>query len=144
MRPRSGDGPRGDLVEAPEQVAMTARGEAGEVVRPGVNRVEKRRLRVDEPVRAQYAVDLVHDGPRGEDVLEDGLHDDGVDRLRPQRYPVRVGDELHERRRADIEGDHPLRPVAVNRLDAVPDPAAADDEDGGGWPRQRRQIGRAA
>jgi hypothetical protein len=93
-----------------------------------VNRLEKWRLRVNDAVRAQDTVDFVHDHSRIDDMLEHGLHDDRVDAFRAQGYPVRVGDHLHQRRRAKVERQDAMRPVAVDRLDAVPHPAAAHDQ----------------
>jgi glycosyltransferase involved in cell wall biosynthesis len=121
-----------DLVEVAEQVSVPAQGEPGEVVGPGVHVLQERRLGVDQPVRAQDPVDLGHDDLGGDDVLEDGLRDDGVDRPVRERDGVGVGDDLDHITAEEVETDDlDIRPQRVEQLGSVADGAAADHQDAG-------------
>jgi glycosyltransferase involved in cell wall biosynthesis len=136
--PGAGHGAGVELAEPPEQVAVAARGEPGEVVRAGMDLLQERSLGVDQPVRAQHPVDLGDDPDRVQDVLQDRLHDDRLDAPVRQRDRVSVGDELGQVAAVQVEADD-LDAGRVEFLDAVAEAAAADDEDPGGPVEQRQQ-----
>jgi hypothetical protein len=139
LRPGPGNRTCGDLLEASEQIAVTAAREANEVVRARVHLLEKGRLRIDEPVGAQNPSDLA-DGPLGlDEVLEHRLDDHGVDALVGERKLVRIGDELREWADVDVEPDGAEPPIRIESLDPVPHGAAPDYEQGRGLLESREQ-----
>src|SRR5438132_11824739 len=129
LRPGPSDRTRRDLLEAAEEVAVTAARVASEVIRTGMHLLQERGLRVHDSPFAQHSVNLTDHLMRIEHVLENGLYDHSIDALVCERYLVCVGDELNHRGAADIEGDDAQPPIGVERIDTVADRTAADDED---------------
>jgi glycosyltransferase involved in cell wall biosynthesis len=137
---RAGHRTRVDLGKVPEEVAVPASGEAGEVVPAGVHLLEEGGLGVHQPVRSQHPVDLGDDLRRVEDVLEDRLHHDGVDAAAPQRDGMRVGDQLSQLAAVEVQADDlDLVTGGVQRVQPVAERAAADDKHPAGPVRQHGQ-----
>ena len=70
-------------------------------------------------------MDLADDLTGVENVLDDGLDQDGVDALLGEGDLVRVGDELRERAAVDVEPDDPCPAIGVDAstpLPSVPPP----------------------
>jgi hypothetical protein len=72
-------------------------------------------------------------------VLDDGLDEDGVDALVGEGDLVRVGDELCERAAVDVEPDDSRPAIGVDRVDAVAERPAADDDHEGRCSGEKRQ-----
>lgn len=126
---RPGDDAGVELLEAPEEVAVPTEGEAGEVVGARVDVLQERGLGVDETTRAEHAVDLRDDVLGGQDVLEHGLHDHGVDGPVDQRDGVGVGDQHVDVAPEDVEADDlHLGSGVVQRVGAVADRPATDHQ----------------
>src|SRR5262249_49132913 len=94
LRPGAGDWTRGDLVEGPEKVAVTAARVADEVVCARMHLLEKRRFRIDETVAAERPLDLADDLIGMEYMLENRLNQHSVDALAGKGDLMCVGDEL--------------------------------------------------
>src|SRR5216683_2842790 len=71
-----------DLFKMAEQPAVSARGETGEIVGPLVDLLHEGRLRIDHAVRDQDTMNLGDDLRGRQDMLQDGLDPDAVDRTR--------------------------------------------------------------
>ncbi|NYH90875.1 hypothetical protein F4554_003513 [Actinopolymorpha rutila] len=128
LGPRPGDRSGIDLLEPSEQIPVAAGGEAGEVVGAGMNVLEEGRLGVDEAVVAQHAVDLGHHLTGIEDVLEDGLSDDGIDAPVGERQGMPVGHDDREIARVEIHSDElDIGSGSVEGVDPVTKGAPADD-----------------
>jgi glycosyltransferase involved in cell wall biosynthesis len=126
-----------DLLEPAEEVAVPARGEAGEVVRAGVDVLEERGLGVHEAAVGQDPVDLGDDLPRVEDVLEYRLDDHGVDAAVRQGNGVGVGDDVRQVAAVEVQANHlDVGTGRVERVQPVAEPSPADDEHPAGPGRQ--------
>ena len=77
----SADYPRLDRLESSVQVAMSAHGEAREIVCCFVHVLHERHLGVHDPVGLEYPMDLIHNTPRLDNVLEDCLNPNTLDGL---------------------------------------------------------------
>ena len=131
LRTRPGDRSGIDLVEPPEQVAMAARREADEVVRPGVYLLQERGFGVDEPAVPEHSVDLRDHASGVEHVLQDSLDQNGVGASVGQRDLMGVSDELGVRATDDVEADDLHAWIGVRRGHSVADRPTAYDEQHG-------------
>lgn len=137
---RPGDHAGVDLVEVPEEVAVPAQGEPGEVVGAGVDVLEERRLGVHETARSEDAMDLGNHDLGRDDVLEDRLDDDRGHRPVGERDGMSVGDEGVHLAPEQVQPDHlDLGAESVQHVGTVPDRATTDDEHGSSTVGQQRQ-----
>ena len=129
---RSTEKPGIDDRESLEKRPVATVGEPREVVRPLVYGLQEGRVRVHESVVSEDPVDLVHDLPGLEDMLEHRLDHDGVDRSRGEGDAVRVGDELGQWACVDVERDQVDVVCFVEIVDLVAHGPTPDDEDARG------------
>jgi hypothetical protein len=81
LRSGAGDRTGSDLLERPEEITVAAARVADEVVGARMDLLLERGLRIDQAATAKDPMDLADDLTGVEDVLDDGLDQDGVDAL---------------------------------------------------------------
>ena len=110
---------------------MAALGKSREIVSALMDLLHERGFGINQPSGLQHPPDFVGYSLRLQDVFEHSLHHDPVEVAIDDRNIVRIGDELHLRRRVDVEGKNFHIEVGIERLHSLSLAPATDHENPG-------------